>query len=101
MVENTTNGRRGAGTQNHCMHGKDAIIEDILAWRPFEDITLTTLLPVPGAPKILMSYAFDERASGGAHFEVRGGGRRSYPIAQRPTAPRRSVSEGCSWNRVL
>ena len=31
----------------------------------------------------------------------RGGGRRSYPIAQRPTVARRSVSEGCSWNRVL
>jgi hypothetical protein len=53
------------------MHGKDAIIEDILAWRPFDHITLTTLLPVPGAPKILMSYAFGELADGGAHFEVR------------------------------
>jgi hypothetical protein len=71
VVENTANGRRGAGTQNHCTHGKDAIIEDILAWRPFDHITLTTLLPVPGAPKILMSYVFDELADGGAHFEVR------------------------------
>ena len=70
VVENTANGRRGDGTQNHRMHGKDAIIEDVLAWRPFDHITLTTLLPVP-APKILMSYAFDERADGGAHFEVR------------------------------
>ena len=26
---------------------------------------------MPGAPKILMSYAFEERADGGAHFEVR------------------------------
>jgi hypothetical protein len=25
----------------------------------------------PGAPKILMSYAFDEREDGGTHFEVR------------------------------
>jgi uncharacterized protein YndB with AHSA1/START domain len=71
VVENTANARRGAGTQNHRMHGKDAIIEDILAWCPFHRITLTTLLPVPGAPKILMSYAFDERADGGAHFELR------------------------------
>jgi hypothetical protein len=70
VVENTANGRRGAGTQNHCMHGKDAIIEDILAWRPFDHITLTTP-PVPGAPKILMSYAFAGLAHGGAHFEVR------------------------------
>jgi uncharacterized protein YndB with AHSA1/START domain len=71
VVENTAKGRRGAGTQNHCMHGKDAIIEDILDWRPFDHITLTTLLPVRDAPKILMSYAFDERADGGTHFEVR------------------------------
>ena len=71
VVENTVRGRRGAGTQNHCMHGKDAVIEDILDWRPYDHITLTTLLPAPGAPKILMSYAFDERADGGTHFEVR------------------------------
>ena len=69
MVENTANGRRGAGTQNHCMHRKDAIIEDILAWRPFDHIILTTP-QVPGAPKILMSYAFGGLADGGAHFEV-------------------------------
>ena len=25
----------------------------------------------PGAPKILMTYAFDEREDGGTHFEVR------------------------------
>ncbi|MDR7519685.1 MAG: DUF2652 domain-containing protein [Armatimonadota bacterium] len=28
-------GRRGAGTENHCVHGKDAITEEILDWRPF------------------------------------------------------------------
>jgi len=28
-VENTVKGRRGAGTQNHCMHGKETIVEDI------------------------------------------------------------------------
>jgi uncharacterized protein YndB with AHSA1/START domain len=54
VVENTVRGRRGAGTQNHCMHGKDAVIEDILDWCPYDHITLTTLLPAPGAPKILM-----------------------------------------------
>ena len=52
------------------MHRKDAIIEDILAWRPFDHIILTTP-QVPGAPKILMSYAFAGLADGGAHFEVR------------------------------
>jgi uncharacterized protein YndB with AHSA1/START domain len=71
VVENTVKGRRGAGTQNHCMHGKDAVIEDILDWRPFDHITLTTQLPAPGAPKILMSHVFEELPDGGTHFEVR------------------------------
>jgi len=71
VVENAAKGRRGAGTQNHCLHGKDAIIEDIVDWRPFDYATLATLLPIPGAPKILMTYAFEERKDGGTHFEFR------------------------------
>jgi uncharacterized protein YndB with AHSA1/START domain len=71
VVENTTKGRRGAGTQNHCQHGKDAVIEDILDWRPFDYVTLTALLPIPGAPKILFSYTFEDRGDGGTHFEFR------------------------------
>ena len=31
-----TGGRRGVGTTNHCIHGKDAIVEEILDWRPYE-----------------------------------------------------------------
>lgn len=71
FVEATVKGRRGAGTQNHCMHGKDAIIEDILDWRPFDYVTLTALLPIPGAAKIRMTYAFERRADGGTLFEIR------------------------------
>ena len=71
VVENNTQGRRGAGTQNHCLHGKDAVIEDIVDWRPFDYVTLTALLPIPGAPKILFSYTIEERDDGGAHFEFR------------------------------
>ena len=43
VVENTVKGRRGAGTQNHCLHEKDAIIEDILDWLPFDHITFARL----------------------------------------------------------
>jgi uncharacterized protein YndB with AHSA1/START domain len=71
FVEATVKGRRGAGTQNHCMHGKDAIIEDILDWRPFDYVTLAALLPIPGASKILMTYAFEGQADGGTRFELR------------------------------
>ena len=51
FVEKAVKGRRGAGTQNHCMHGKDAIIEDILDWRPFDYVTQTALLPIPAPRK--------------------------------------------------
>ena len=54
FIEDSAKGRRGAGTQNHCLHGKNVVIEDILDWRPFDYVTLTTLLPVLDAPKILM-----------------------------------------------
>jgi uncharacterized protein YndB with AHSA1/START domain len=64
-------GRRGVGTINHCMHGPHAIIEDVIDWRPFDYLTLTTLLPMPGAPKVLMTYAFSESAGGGTHIEIR------------------------------
>jgi uncharacterized protein YndB with AHSA1/START domain len=48
-------GRRGAGTTNHCVHGKDAIVEEILDWRPYEYWTTRTTLPIPGAPKLVMT----------------------------------------------
>ena len=28
LVSGTTGGRRGPGATNHCMHGKDAVIEE-------------------------------------------------------------------------
>jgi uncharacterized protein YndB with AHSA1/START domain len=69
--ESVAGGRRGVGTTNHCMHGPHAIIEEILDWRPFDYLTLTTLLPMPNAPKVLMSYTFSEIDDGGTHIEIR------------------------------
>ena len=37
--ETAPGGRRGVGTVNHCMHGVDAVIEEILDWRPFDYFT--------------------------------------------------------------
>lgn len=71
VTEMPARGRRGAGTTNHCAHGKDTVIEEVLDWRPYEYLTLTTLLPIPGCPKIPMTYAFDERPDGGTHLELR------------------------------
>ncbi len=55
IIEYSTGGRRGAGTTNHCMHGQDAIIEEIVDWRPPEYWTTNNVFPVPRAPKVLMS----------------------------------------------
>ena len=37
--------RRGIGTTNHCMHGKDVLVEEILDWRPTDYVTHRTTLP--------------------------------------------------------
>ncbi len=69
--ETSESGRRGVGTVIHCVHGKDVIVEEILDWRPFDYLTFTTLLPVPDAPKILMTYVFTETDDGVTHIEIR------------------------------
>lgn len=69
--ETVEGGRRGVGTTNHCMHGAHVIVEEIIDWCPFDHLTLTTLLPMPGAPKILMTYAFSEMDGGGTTVEIR------------------------------
>jgi uncharacterized protein YndB with AHSA1/START domain len=64
VAETSATGRRGAGTVNHCMHGKDAIIEEILDWHPFEHLTLRSQLPDPGIPKVTMTYLFQPEDEG-------------------------------------
>jgi len=57
------------------MHGPHAIIEEVLDWRPFDYLTISTLLPMPDAPKVIMSYAFLEEKPGATHIEIRLAGR--------------------------
>ena len=45
-----------ASTTNHCVHGKDAIVEEILDWRPPEYYTLNWQMPIPGSPKVKTTY---------------------------------------------
>jgi uncharacterized protein YndB with AHSA1/START domain len=73
VIENSEGGRRGVGTRNHCMHGKDAVIEEILDWRPFDYVTLTSQLPVPGTPKITTTFAFLDGPNGSTRIEIRVG----------------------------
>jgi hypothetical protein len=71
VLEASPTGRRGAGTVNHCIHGKDAIVEEILDYRPYDHITLRSQVPVPGMPKIIHSYVLEDGPDGGTHVELR------------------------------
>jgi uncharacterized protein YndB with AHSA1/START domain len=49
----TTDGagnRRAVGATNHCMHGNEEILEQILDWRPFDYVTLRSTMNTPGGP---------------------------------------------------
>ena len=64
-VKGTTGGRRGPGSANHCMHGKDAVVEEILDWRPYDYVTDRTILDTPTGPvKVLHTIELEPVASG-------------------------------------
>jgi len=59
-IKGATGGRRGPGSANHCMHGKDAVIEEILDWRPYDYVTDRTILDTPSGPvKVLHTIEFE------------------------------------------
>ena len=52
------------------MHGKDAIIEELLDWRPFDYFTLSASSDA-GAPKVVMTRALKDLPNGATHLEMR------------------------------
>jgi uncharacterized protein YndB with AHSA1/START domain len=62
VEEQPTNPRRGIGTMNHCMHGKDVLVEEILDWRPTDYYTMRTTLP--DGFKAVNTFAFEDTAEG-------------------------------------
>ena len=64
-VKGTTGGRRGPGSANHCMHGKDAVVEEILDWRPYDYVTDRTILGTPTGPvKVLHTVELEPGTTG-------------------------------------
>ena len=43
------------------MHGKDAIIEEVLDWEPYDHVTLRSQFPIPDVPKLVNSFVLDGR----------------------------------------
>jgi hypothetical protein len=65
-------GRRGTGSVNHCMHGSEAMIEQILDWRPFDYYTeISTMPPSMGGIKFTSMYEFEPTPTGTIlHFRL-------------------------------
>jgi hypothetical protein len=64
-IKGATGGRRGVGSANHCMHGKDAVIEEILDWRPYDYVTDRTILETPSGPvKVLHTIELEPVTTG-------------------------------------
>lgn len=72
-VRGATGGRRGPGSSNHCMHGPDAVVEEILDWRPFDYVTDRTILETPGGPVRLLHTIEFEPTSTGTTIHIRFG----------------------------
>jgi len=64
-VKGAVGGRRGLGSANHCMPGKDAVIEEILDGRPYDYVTDRTILHTPGGPvKVLHTIELEPDTMG-------------------------------------
>jgi uncharacterized protein YndB with AHSA1/START domain len=66
-VKGAEGGRRGPGSANHCMHGKDAVVEEILDWRPYDYVTDRTVIDTPhGALRYTHTIEFEPITDGTA-----------------------------------
>jgi uncharacterized protein YndB with AHSA1/START domain len=54
--------RRGVGTTNHCMHGQDVLVEQILDWRPTDYVTHRTT--VPNGFQAVSTFTFEDVPEG-------------------------------------
>jgi hypothetical protein len=53
LVEDLASGKRGVGTVNHCIHGKDVTLEEVLDWSPPEYVTKRIAPATKGVPRFV------------------------------------------------
>jgi hypothetical protein len=63
--------RRGPGMINHCMHGKEAIVQEVLDWKPNVLLTTRSVMPMPDSPKIVITDRLTALPNGGTQVDVR------------------------------
>jgi uncharacterized protein YndB with AHSA1/START domain len=89
-VKGATGGRRGLGSANHCMHGRDAVVEEILDWRPYDYVTDRTILDTPSGPVRVLHTIELEPGTGGTTIHMRFGApktRREKALMKEVIAP--------------
>jgi hypothetical protein len=62
-------GRVGVGSTQHCAHGKDAVLHDIVDWRPFDYVTWHIRTPMGTVCRQMAE--FTPLANGGTHLSLR------------------------------
>lgn len=70
-VKGAVGGRQGVGSANHCMHGPDAVIEEILDWRPYDYVTDRTTVETPGGPIAMLHTIEFEPTPAGTTIHMR------------------------------
>ena len=62
-------GRVGLGATQHCAHGKDSTVHDIVDWRPFDYVTWHIRLPMGAVVRQMAELTPLE--NGGTHLSLR------------------------------
>lgn len=70
-VKGADGGRRGVGSANHCMHGPDAVVEEILDWRPYDYVTDRTTVETPGGDIAMLHTIEFEPTTAGTTIHMR------------------------------
>ncbi|MBI5079692.1 MAG: DUF2652 domain-containing protein, partial [Chloroflexi bacterium] len=53
-------GRTGVGARNHCAHGKDDALEEITDWRPFDYVSLISIVSNMSMPETVIFEPIDD-----------------------------------------
>ncbi|MCO6453536.1 MAG: DUF2652 domain-containing protein [Caldilineales bacterium] len=65
VVLDRKNGRIAEGSKYQCYHGDVIIMQTVVQWRPFEQMTTEDLVPIPGSSiRILMDYRLEPEPVG-------------------------------------
>jgi hypothetical protein len=65
LLADSTGNRRSVGATIHCMHGAEAVVEEILDWRPYDYWSNRSTINTPAGPmRMLSTVELEPTASG-------------------------------------